>query len=197
MTLINGELDKMAEIFLISDTHFGHKGVTIFTNDDGSPLRPWDCPDEMDEAMVENWNSVVKPEDKVYHLGDVVINRKALQTVKRLNGKKRLVRGNHDIFKTREYLDVGFKEIHGIRVFVDRMVLTHVPIHPDCLTERWSKNVHGHLHGRKIMIDETIPLNQGESMVIGKVPDPRYVNVSVEQINYTPIHIEEIRDNAG
>jgi calcineurin-like phosphoesterase family protein len=53
----------------------------------------------MDETMIERHNAKVKPNDVVYMLGDVVINRKSLHHVSRLNGKKRLVRGNHDIFK--------------------------------------------------------------------------------------------------
>ena len=72
----------MPAVFLVSDTHFGHVGVCRFTRNDGvTKLRPWDSPEEMDEAMVKAWNERVKPTDKVYHLGDVVINRKALKTL--------------------------------------------------------------------------------------------------------------------
>jgi calcineurin-like phosphoesterase family protein len=68
----------MPSVWLVSDTHFGHAGVCRFTRSDGvTKLRPWDNPDEMDEAMVAAWNDRVRPTDKVYHLGDVVINRKA------------------------------------------------------------------------------------------------------------------------
>ena len=78
----------MGNIFLVSDTHFGHKGVTQFLKEDGTKLRPWDSVEEMDEAMVKLWNETVKPTDKVYHLGDVVINRRALGILSRLNGDK-------------------------------------------------------------------------------------------------------------
>lgn len=89
----------MPEHFLISDTHFGHeKCCTVFKRTDGSPLRAFASAEEMDEAMVRNWNTVVRPHDKVYHLGDVVIRRECLRILDRLNGKKRLIRGNHDIF---------------------------------------------------------------------------------------------------
>ena len=94
----------MPAVFLVSDTHFGHLGVCKFTRNDGvTKLRPWDNPDEMDEFMVEAWNERVRPNDKVYHLGDVVINRRALSTMSRLNGDKVLIRGNHDIFRDDEY----------------------------------------------------------------------------------------------
>ena len=93
----------MPSVFLVSDTHFGHTGVCRFTRNDGEKLRPWTDPDEMDEAMIKAWNERVKPTDKVYHLGDVVINRKALAIMRRLNGDKVLIRGNHDIFKDEDY----------------------------------------------------------------------------------------------
>ena len=94
----------MPRVFLVSDTHFGHKGVCHFLREDGeTKLRPWDTPEEMDEAMVEYWNETVRPNDRVYHLGDVVINRKALSILHRLNGDKVLIKGNHDIFKLHDY----------------------------------------------------------------------------------------------
>ncbi len=65
----------MPSVFLVSDTHFGHAGVCRFTHPDDPEvkLRPWTDPDEMDEEMVRRWNDCVRPSDKVYHLGDVVI----------------------------------------------------------------------------------------------------------------------------
>ena len=113
----------------------GIAGVTVFTNDDGSKLRPWDTTEEMDEAMIEKWNATVRPKDKVYHLGDVVINRKALPTLQRLNGDKVLIKGNHDIFRLEEYTPY-FRDIRGVGT-LDGFVLTHVPllwVSPFCLT---------------------------------------------------------------
>lgn len=160
------------KIFLISDTHFGHSGVCRFLRDDGTKLRPWDNPLEMDEALVDNWNRVVSPFDKVYHLGDVVINKKELDTLYRLNGKKVLIKGNHDIFKLADY-SKHFYDIRGYHI-LDNMLLAHIPIHPESL-ERWKAQIHGHLHANTLK-------------------DKRYINVSVEQINYTPIDFEELRE---
>ena len=163
----------MADTFLISDTHFGHeKTCTTFKRADGSPLRPFANGDEMNEEMVSRWNAVVRPHDKVYHLGDVVINRKFLPILDRLNGKKRLVRGNHDIFPTKDYLKY-FEEIYGVRV-LDDMILSHIPLARDCITERFNVNVHGHLHANSMN-------------------DDRYICVCVENINYTPISIDDVR----
>jgi len=165
----------MSNIFLISDTHFGHVGVTQFLRNDGTKLRPWDNIEEMDEALVSNWNSVVTPKDKVYHLGDVVINRKQLKTLSRLNGEKVLVKGNHDIFRINEYLE-HFKDVRGYHI-LDNLIMSHIPIHPDS-KGRFRGNIHGHLHANT-------------------VGDPWYYNVSVEQINYTPIPFETVREYYG
>ena len=174
----------MSNRFVISDTHWGHTNSwQKFKLPNGDPLRPFTSTEEMDEAMVERWNAVVRPQDTVYHLGDVVINKKSLHHVKRLNGKKRLIRGNHDIFKDQDYRDVGFEQIHGVRVFVDKFILSHIPLHPDCVTNRFRVNVHGHLHANRVMrwIDND---TQQE--------DPRYLCVCVEQVNFTPISFDEV-----
>ena len=177
----------MKDTWLISDTHFSHRNIIGFTRQDGSPLRPFKTVEEMDETLIENWNSVVKPDDVVYHLGDVVINRQALQILSRLNGRKKLIRGNHDIFKTREYLPY-FEEIYGSYKLAN-YILTHIPIHPESIA-RWANgNIHGHLHANNVYLQKSIL-----DYVDGEEPelDYRYRCVSIEQINYTPIHLDEI-----
>lgn len=185
-------------IFLISDTHFSHRGIVQFLRADGvTKERPWDNIEEMDEALVKNWNSVVSPKDKVYHLGDVVINRSALPILDRLNGEKVLIKGNHDVFRADEYLRY-FKDIRGTHSLGGRgeFILSHIPVHPFYVTERWKGNIHGHLHSGKVTIVKQYIENAGErgSHIAHKaVPDPRYLCVSVEQINYTPISFEEAK----
>lgn len=143
--------------------------------------------------MVQRWNAKVGPHDVVYHLGDVVINKKSLHHVKRLNGKKRLIRGNHDIFKDQDYRDVGFDSLYGVRVFVDQFILSHIPLHPDCVTDRFKVNVHGHLHSneitRKIVTKPFAPVGQRD--VIDQI-DPRYMSACVELNNFTPVSFEEM-----
>jgi calcineurin-like phosphoesterase family protein len=181
-------MTKFVNRFVISDTHFGHTNSwEKFKLADGSPLRPFTSTEEMDETMIERWNAKVKPGDTVYHLGDVVINKKYLHLVSRLNGRKILIRGNHDIFGDDDYYNVGFEQIHGVRVFVDKFILSHIPLHPDCVTERFKVNVHGHLHANEIMIDETL---MSSSYI---KPDPRYLCVSVERTNYEPLHFDEVQ----
>jgi len=188
---------KFVNRFIISDTHFGHTNSwEKFKNADGTPLRPFTSTEEMDEAMVERWNAKVKPGDTVYHLGDVVINAKSLHHVSRLNGRKILIRGNHDIFKDKQYREVGFEQLHGCRVFVDKFIMTHIPLHPDSVTDRFRVNVHGHLHGNEVMTNGVVfdKDDQSGGNPYKKItyPDPRYLCVSVEHTNYEPLHFDEV-----
>jgi len=175
----------MPAVFLVSDTHFGHKGVCHFTRSDGvTKLRPWDTPEEMDEAMVKAWNERVKPTDKVYHLGDVVINRKALVTMSRLNGDKVLIRGNHDIFRDDEYR-LYFRELRAYHV-MNGMILSHIPIHEESLG-RFGVNIHGHLHDNRVM-----KAGPAAGEFVNKVVDPRYHCVCVEHTDFAPILFEDV-----
>lgn len=183
----------MPAVFLVSDTHFGHSGVCRFTRDDGTKLRPWDDPAEMDEAMVERWNETVRPNDKVYHLGDVVINRKALKTLSRLNGDKVLIKGNHDIFRLDEYTEY-FRDVRGYHV-MNGMILSHIPVHEESLG-RFGTNIHGHLHYNRVMktikVEESSPYDPRPYTVEKRVIDPRYHCVCVEHYDYRPVLFEDV-----
>ena len=179
----------MPAVFLVSDTHFGHAGVCRFMRNDGvTKLRPWDDPHEMDEAMIERWNERVRPNDKVYHLGDVVINRKSLATLARLNGDKVLIRGNHDIFRDDEYRKY-FRELRAYHV-LNGMILSHIPVHEASLA-RFSKNVHGHLHSNNVMKATGVDPTSGQ-IIYGDEIDPRYFCVCVEQTDFAPILFEDV-----
>ena len=180
----------MPSVFLVSDTHFGHNGVCHFTRKDGvTKLRPFDTPEEMDEFMVKTWNERVKPNDKVYHLGDVVINRRALQTLSRLNGDKVLIRGNHDIFRDDEYRQY-FRELRAYHV-MSGMILSHIPLHADSLG-RFGTNIHGHLHANRVRKARGVDARTGEILYSDEI-DPRYHNVSVEQLpDFAPILFEDV-----
>lgn len=161
-----------------SDSHFGHASfMTKFKDEHGHPARPFDSVAHMDEHMVERWNAVVGPDDVVHHLGDICFSQKHLTTIlPRLNGKLYLVLGNHD------RLDAGFydKHFHKVRGWFHftepgaAMICTHCPLHESSFLGRYDGhciNVHGHIHARVIN-------------------DPRYVNICVEQTDYTPVHYD-------
>ena len=169
----------MKDIWLISDTHFNHADILTFSDKVGKPVRDFSSVDTMNQCMMDNWAKVVKPNDIVYHLGDVLFGHNKVDWMQanfdKLPGKKHLVLGNHDNPK---FLLPFFKSIQ-LGVEIGQLVLTHAPLHSQTLDERhrWGEgavlNVHGHTH--------TNPSPQGP-----------YKCVSVEQINYTPIHIEEV-----
>jgi calcineurin-like phosphoesterase family protein len=178
----------MTTTFFISDTHFGHeKTCTVFKRADGSPLRPFTNAEEMDEFMVKAWNERVSPKDKVYHLGDVVINRKFLHILGRLNGDKVLIRGNHDIFKLEDYTQY-FRDIRAFDV-KNGMIFSHVPIHPESLG-RFGTNIHGHLHANRVKKIVGVNAKTGE-LEYGDI-DNRYHCVCVEQTDFAPISLEEV-----
>ena len=163
----------MSKRFVVADTHFGHAGVCKFLRDDGTKLRPWDDPIQMDVDMVELWNETVGPKDTVYHLGDVVINRKALPTLGLLNGRKILIKGNHDIFRLEEYTKY-FEDIRAYHV-VDDLIFSHIPVHSGS-KGRFRGNIHGHLHQRRVLLPD------------GTV-DPWYLCVSVEHTDFKPVEL--------
>lgn len=160
----------MADIWVISDTHFNHKNIIEFCN------RPYKYAKEMDWDMVDKWNSVVKPQDHVYHLGDVYMKAAPgymNNLLDNLNGKKRLLLGNHDDGKDK-VLCSHFEKIMLWRDWRDfGILMSHIPLHPNNIIKD-RINVHGHIHQNKS-------------------PEGPYRCVCVEQINYTPINIEELR----
>lgn len=160
----------MPHVFLIGDLHFSHRRM-VSAELSGQRLRPWTTVEAMDEALVERWNSVVQPEDKVYVLGDVAINRRGVGHLGRCHGRKHLILGNHDLFQLEQYAPFCQK----ITAYwqLDRFVLSHVPVHPQQLHTRFAGNVHGHLHEHT-------------------VGDDRYFSVSAERINYTPIRWDAV-----
>lgn len=185
----------MSNVFFASDHHFGHANMMNFFKRDGvTPLRPFKDSDDMDETIIENHNRVVKPNDRVYLLGDLSIARRNLHKVTRLNGRLKLIMGNHDPFvknQNKDYFDVGIEAVEAFHKF-DKFVATHIPVHPSCLSTRWNVNVHGHTHDNLVM-KAAISTGWDQAAAYGdEIPDPRYINVCMEHINYTPISLEEI-----
>lgn len=179
----------MPAVFLYSDPHFGHAGVCRFMREDGvTKLRPWDDPREMDEALIQRYNDVVRPTDKCYFLGDVVINRKALSTLSRLNGDKVLIRGNHDIFRDTEYAQY-FRELRAYHV-MNGMILSHIPVHEASLG-RFGTNIHGHLHASRVKRARGVDARTG-AVLYSDENDVRYHCVCVEQTDYAPILLEDV-----
>lgn len=150
---------------VISDLHLGHKNICKFENSKRNTT-----PEEHDEWIVNQWNSVVKPNETVIVLGDVAFNKKSLDYLARMNGTKKLVMGNHDHEKTSDYLKY-FKEVYGVYEHKE-FIMTHIPIKEDSLRGKY--NVHGHTHSNVIKSGD-------------------YFCVCVEALDGKPIHIDELR----
>lgn len=156
----------MANAFLISDLHLGHKNITKF--------RPqFTSPEHMRDVLFENWHKVVKKGDRVYILGDVCFSMEALQDLSTWTGEKVLIVGNHDLDSlSMKDLIPFYHDIKSLYKWHE-FWLTHCPVHPDEL--RGKKNIHGHCHDHIIA-------------------DERYINVCCENVEYTPISISQLRD---
>lgn len=178
----------MSAAWIWSDQHFGHeKTCTVFKRADGTPLRPFASAEEMNEVMVARNNERVGKNDRIYYVGDVVINRRFLSILNRLNGRKVLIKGNHDIFKLDDYA-AYFDDIRGYHV-LNGIIFSHIPVHPECLA-RFGCNVHGHLHANRVKKPMKVD-NNGEFEYNDEV-DPRYFNVSVECLDFAPITLEDL-----
>ena len=155
----------MSRVYIISDLHLGHTNVLKFSN------RPHDTVEEMFESIKAQWNSVVTKRDIVWILGDVAWSQEWALRVRELNGRKRLVMGNHDNRIGYSTLGVFDKVCGAVRY--KRCILTHIPIHP---TEfyRWRYNIHGHMHN-------------------GCIEDDRYINVNVDYTReYVPLLFNDV-----
>jgi calcineurin-like phosphoesterase family protein len=164
----------VANIWFTSDTHFSHANVLKFTDDAGSLIRPgFFSVEEMDEFIIRQWNTVVRPGDKIYHLGDVTFGHENIgRIMARLTGQKRLIVGNHDDIP---FLSKGgwFKKVQMWRIFKDfNFVASHVPLLPSSF-RKVEFNVHGHIHEKPD-------------------PSPQHLNISVEKTNYSPLHVDEV-----
>ena len=166
-------------VYFIADTHFFHKRILEFSNQNNT--RQWGCEtvEEHNQELLRRINSVVKKRDKLYILGDVVFGSGNLYILGQIDCQNvEIVLGNHDT----EYHPP--KEFYG---WVDKICavkkykgywLTHVPIHPNEL--RGCKNIHGHVHHNTVRgLD-------------GKF-DKRYINISEDPLDGYPISYEDIR----
>lgn len=166
----------MPDVWFTSDTHFGHARVIEYSN------RPFKDIDEMDEMMIANWNSLVKPGDTVYHLGDFSFHglEKTVKIAKRLMGQKFLIFGNHDkrSRKEKEFTSrwVWCRDIEGITVDAQRIVLCHYAMLTWNQSHRGAWMLHGHSHG-------SLPND----------PHALRLDVGVDPMGYWPVGFETVR----
>jgi calcineurin-like phosphoesterase family protein len=157
----------LSKKYVISDFHFGHKNILKYSGE----FRGGSTSEEHDEWLINQVNSVLKKNDLLYVLGDVAMEREALHKMKRIRaGNRILVRGNHDIYDTKEYLEY-FSTIQGMISYKGTFWLTHCPIHPNELRGRY--NIHGHVHQNSI-------------------DNSRYINACVEMTYGVPQSLDDL-----
>lgn len=143
----------MREIFFSADHHFGHENILKY---EAATRGHFSNIQDHDEYLIEKWNSVVKKGDTVWHLGDIAFKQQGQEAMKRLNGWRKLVLGNHDVFNSKVYLDCGFQKLFGSVSFKGLALLSHYPVHPGQLECRLKFNFHGHSHGKSVLGDSYI-----------------------------------------
>ena len=168
--------------FFSSDHHFGHANVIKYSN------RPFSSVEEMNQYMIDKWNSVVKTEDTVYHVGDFsFLNKeKSKEILSKLNGYIILIKGNHDSTETR-MKEIGFKEVYNdlvIEIAGKKVLLCHFPFAPK---EKPTEYDLKYMNLR--------PKNEGQWLIHGHVHQHwkvqfKMINVSVENWDYTPVSMD-------
>ncbi len=166
------ELIMPETTYLIADTHFGDAAILRYES------RPFQSVEEMDEAIIRNWNSTVKEGDTVFVLGDFSAYAlpKTADICQRLNGHKYLIMGNHDTASESDYLACGFAHVsrHPI-IYENFWMLSHEPLYIN--RNMPYANIFGHVHDN--------PMYRTDS--------PQSFCACVERIGYTPIGFSEVR----
>lgn len=164
-------------IYFISDTHFGHANIMKYCD------RPFSSAEVMDNAIVLGWNCVIKPEDIVFHLGDVGCwygSMSWLSLLPKLNGDKYLIPGNHDkkLMSQLEKVFTILPPIHTFRHTTEEgkfgFVLSHYPIYS------WEGKTHGSIH--------CYGHTHGPVAALG----PQAYDVCVDSNNFRPVSIDDV-----
>ncbi len=162
----------MDKTFFIADTHFGDKNIIGYEN------RPFKNINEMDIALIDNWNGVVSDNDTVFLLGDFSSyeKEKNIQICSQLQGRKILVIGNHDTESEKYYYECGFASVCSYTIIYKNFwILSHEPVYIN--SNMPYANIFGHVHSNPIYSDYS----------------KQSCCVSVERIKYTPLEFDQMR----
>lgn len=164
----------MEKVFFTSDLHFGHKNILKYED------RPFSSIEEMDQKMIENWNKKVGSNDEIYILGDLAFgNKKYVKNLlEKLNGKKYMIRGNHDRYIDKEEISNEFQWVKDYYLLNHssgiKLVLFHYPICSCAFMQYGSIHLFGHIHKDNIVMNKNA------------------YNVGADVNNYEPIELKDI-----
>lgn len=158
-------------VYFTADNHFGHSGARSLYR------RPFASVAEMDRAMIDRWNSVVKPDDEIWHLGDFAVRQSSERVdslLGVLHGSKHLVAGNND-----DSAVTGCNGWQSLQQYAElvidgiRLVLCHYPFRTWRDMGKGAINLHGHSHGRL-------------------KPLTRQYDVGVDAWDFRPVRLEQV-----
>lgn len=170
-------------VYYIADCHFGHNAVIRFNN------RPFETVEEMDNTMLNNWRSIVRPDDEVYIVGDLIFRAKNPPEyyLDKLTGRKHLILGNHDKWSKHVDLDKYFESVSQIKEISDagrHIVLCHYPMVEWPRSRQNSVLVFGHIHN-KVEGDAFDYYLKHENML----------NAGVDINHYCPVTFRQLVEN--
>lgn len=179
-----------SRLFFTSDTHFNHFKIAEYCN------RPFTSREEMNKALIDNWNKVVPKNGIVIHCGDFMLNH-SLKNEKdydkianKLNGTIYLVRGNHDIIRLRDNYQtknhiVWVGDILNIEIGGQKIIASHYPLL--CFPAQY--NVFGHVH---TLEDGNVYGPDSPFSDFLKICEYRQYDVGVDKNGYKPVAWKEI-----
>lgn len=159
---------KNNKTFFTSDLHFSHGNIIKYCN------RPFKDITQMDETMIANWNAVVRPQDTVWVLGDFAFGEHA-KFLRRLNGSKYLVRGNHDKRPSMKDGWAGIYDLKELKIEGQYIVLCHYAMRVFNKSHHGAIQLFGHSHGK-------LPGNSQQ------------LDVGVDAWNFFPVTLEQIKE---
>ena len=174
----------MGKIFFTSDLHLDHGNIIKYCN------RPFTDPLSMTEQLILNWNNQVSTDDCVFVLGDFLWNKdidRLNSVTNRLNGKKVLIKGNHDYFEDQDYLNCGFSKVSNlleVEINNNLFVLCHYQMMHWNKSHHGSFHLYGHQHDKKQYMSNHLVYKQ-----LGM--SERKMNICMDSNNY---HLYSLND---
>lgn len=169
----------MSNLYFSSDSHYFHTNILKYSE------RPFEDVQEMNQALIDNWNKKVKPQDQVWHLGDFSFGNaeETKNILRQLNGHKHFVKGNHDqVFEKNKNLYGYFESVQDYKELKwdnQKLVMCHFPILSWAGAHRGSWMVAGHTHGSIEYLNK----------------NTTRVDVGVDVWNYSPVSFEELKEH--
>lgn len=154
------------QTYITSDLHLDHKNIIKYCK------RPFKSVNQMNRILIRNWNRKIRKYDTVYFLGDLAFGRDSKNTdywIRKLNGKIIFIKGNHDRSREIKFHNQKIIKVHGMR-----FLLIHSSYDKPENWDEWV--ICGHHHNNTPFID----------------PKRKVVNVSVENTNYYPVHLNYV-----